>query len=237
MTLLNVVDLKVELQGRGILRGIDLAVAAGEIVTVLGRNGVGKTTLLRTISGLYRPTSGTIDFDGGPIGGLPPHTIVARGLAQSPEGRQLFGDMPVIENLRAGGLTLSAAAFAERLDEIERLFPVLHERRAQLAGSLSGGEQQMLCIGRALIGRPRLLVLDEPSLGLAPRIVGQIFALIAEIRSRGTAVLVVEQNARLALGLADRAYVLDQGQVVLSGPASELAADPRVVAAYLGAVA
>jgi len=237
MTLLTVANLQVELGGRAILRGINLTVAAGEIVTVLGRNGVGKTTLLRTVSGLYRPAGGTIEFDGARIDGLQPHVIVAQGLAQAPEGRQLFGDMSVVENLRAGGLALAAPAFADRLAEVESLFPLLRERRTQLAGSLSGGEQQMLCIARALISQPRLLVLDEPSLGLAPLIVAQIFTLIAAIRDRGTAVLVVEQNARLALRVADRAYVLDQGQVALAGPARELATDPRVVAAYLGAAA
>ena len=232
--LLEISGLTVPLGGRPVLQGVGLAVPAGGLVTILGRNGVGKTTLLRTISGVYRPSCGAIRFDGADIAGLRPHEIVARGIGQAPEGRQLFGDMPVIENLRAGALKLSNAEFDARVREMEALFPIIAERRTQLAGSLSGGEQQMLCIARALMPRPRLLLLDEPSLGLAPRIVARIFELIATVRAGGVAVLLVEQNARLGLMHADHAYVLDQGRIALSGPAQELMSDERVVSAYLG---
>ena len=232
--LLEISGLTVPLGGRPVLQGVGLAVPAGGLVTILGRNGVGKTTLLRTISGVYRSSGGAIRFNGADIAGLRPHEIVARGIGQAPEGRQLFGDMPVIENLRAGALKLSNAEFDARVREMEALFPIIAERRTQLAGSLSGGEQQMLCIARALMPRPRLLLLDEPSLGLAPRIVARIFELIATVRAGGVAVLLVEQNARLGLMHADHAYVLDQGRIALSGPAQELMSDERVVSAYLG---
>jgi branched-chain amino acid transport system ATP-binding protein len=232
--LLEIADLTVPLGGRPVLQGVSLAVPAGGLVTILGRNGVGKTTLLRTISGVYRPSGGAIRFDERPIAGLKPHEIVARGIGQAPEGRQLFGDMTTVENLRAGALKLSNAEFDARVREMEALFPIIAERRGQLAGSLSGGEQQMLCIARALMPRPRLLLLDEPSLGLAPRIVARIFELIATVRAGGVAVLLVEQNARLGLMHADFAYVLDQGRIALSGPAKDLMSDGRVVSAYLG---
>jgi branched-chain amino acid transport system ATP-binding protein len=233
MSLLEIDRLEVKIGPRAILQGISLAVPERGLVTILGRNGVGKTTLLRTISGLYKPSGGRIALDGKDIGGLGPHKVVGGGIAQAPEGRQLFGDMPVWENLRAGALGLGEAEFRRRLDEVIELFPIIAERRDQHAGSLSGGEQQMVCIARALMGSPRLL-LDEPSLGLAPRIVARIFELFAAIRERGVAVLLVEQNARLALNTAEYAYVLDQGRVVLEGPAKELAGDERVVSAYLG---
>jgi branched-chain amino acid transport system ATP-binding protein len=232
--LLEIADLTVPLGGRPVLQGVSLAVPAGGLVTILGRNGVGKTTLLRTVAGVYRPSGGAILFDGQPIAGLKPHEIVARGIGQAPEGRQLFGDMTTVENLRAGALKLSNAEFDARVREMEALFPIIAERRTQLAGSLSGGEQQMLCIARALMPRPRLLLLDEPSLGLAPRIVARIFELIATVRAGGVAVLLVEQNARLGLMHADYAYVLDQGRIALSGPAKDLMSDGRVVSAYLG---
>ena len=234
MSLLSVEKLDVHLGGRSILEQVSLTVAKGGLVTILGRNGVGKTTLLRTISGLYRPTAGRIRVDGTEIGGMAPHQVVRAGVAQSPEGRQLFGDMNVLENLRAGALHLSRADFEKRLDYVSGLFPIVSQRRGQTAGSLSGGEQQMVCIARSLMGSPRLLLLDEPSLGLAPQVVARIFELIASIRAAGVAVLLVEQNARLALRTADYAYILDQGRVVLEGAAGELASDERVVSAYLG---
>lgn len=234
MSLLAVEKLEVRLGGRPVLSDVSVTVPERGLVTILGRNGVGKTTLLRTISGLYRPSSGRIRFEGRDVGGLAPHTIVRAGVAQAPEGRQLFGDMSVMENLRAGALQLSEAEFARRLDGIVTLFPIIAERRGQAAGSLSGGEQQMVCIGRALMNAPRLLLLDEPSLGLAPKVVARIFELFTTIRDGGAAVLLVEQNARLALNTVDYAYVLDQGRIVLEGPARELAGDERVVSAYLG---
>ena len=234
MSLLVVEHLDVRLAGRAILSDVSVAVPEGGLVTILGRNGVGKTTLLRTVSGLYRPAGGRIAIAGAEIGGLPPHRVVRAGIAQAPEGRQLFGDMDVIENLRAGALHLSRADFERRVAYVSELFPIVAERRRQAAGSLSGGEQQMVCIARSLMGSPRLLLLDEPSLGLAPRIVAGIFELIESIRKSGVAVLLVEQNARLALRTADYAYILDQGRIALEGPARELAGDERVVSAYLG---
>jgi branched-chain amino acid transport system ATP-binding protein len=234
VSLLTVEHLDVRLAGRRVLSDVSVAVPEGGLVTILGRNGVGKTTLLRTVSGLYRPAGGRIAIAGAEIGGLPPHRVVRAGIAQAPEGRQLFGDMDVIENLRAGALHLSRADFERRVAYVSGLFPIVAERRAQAAGSLSGGEQQMVCIARSLMGSPRLLLLDEPSLGLAPRIVAGIFELIESIRRSGVAVLLVEQNARLALRTADYAYILDQGRIALEGPARELAGDERVVSAYLG---
>jgi len=234
VSLLAIDKLVVRLGGRAVLTDVSVSVPEGGLVTILGRNGVGKTTLLRTVSGLYRPHAGTISLEGVAIGGMAPHHVVRAGLAQAPEGRQLFGDMDVAENLRAGALHLSRADFVRRVDYVTGLFPIVAERRNQPAGSLSGGEQQMVCIARSLMGSPRVLLLDEPSLGLAPKMVARIFELIASIRAAGVAVLLVEQNARVALRTADYAYVLDQGRIVLEGPAGELAGDERVVAAYLG---
>jgi len=204
------------------------------IVTVLGANGVGKTTLMRTISGVYRARSGRVVFQGQDITEQPSHRIVALGLAQAPEGRQVFAAMSVRENLLLGGAMLSREDFETTFAEVLDRFPVLRQRLAQQAGSLSGGEQQMLCIGRALMSRPRLLLLDEPSLGLAPKIVRQIFELVSSIRAAGTAILLVEQNVRQALKVADHGYVMEGGRIVLEGPAAELRDDPRVRDAYLG---
>jgi len=234
VSLLVVRGLVVRMGALEILRGVDLELAAGEIVTVLGSNGVGKTTLMRAVSGVYRPAAGSIRFLGEEIAGLPSHAIVARGLAQAPEGRQIFGSMTVAENLRLGAAVTRGAERAGTLERVLALFPVLRERWQQRAGSLSGGEQQMLCIGRALMAQPKLLLMDEPSLGLAPKLVRQVFDLIRAIRAAGTPVLLVEQNAKAALAVADRAYVMEGGRIVLAGEASALAEDPRVRAAYLG---
>ncbi|WP_366937261.1 ABC transporter ATP-binding protein [Elioraea sp.] len=229
--ILTVADLVVRMGPQTIISGVSLTVPEGGIVTVLGSNGVGKTTLMRTLSGVYRATSGTIRLKGEDISALPSHAIVARGLAQAPEGRQIFGAMTVAENLRLGAIGNVDAALLER---VLTLFPILRDRYRQRAGSLSGGEQQMLCVGRAMMARPKLLLMDEPSLGLAPKLVKQIFDLVATIRADGTPVLLVEQNARAALRVADYAYVMDGGRIVLEGPARELAQDERVKAAYLG---
>lgn len=231
--LLDVRGLDVQLGGLPILHELALHVDAGEIVSVLGANGVGKTTLMRTLSGLYRPTRGEIAFDGKPIQGRSAHAIVQAGLAQAPEGRQVFSDMTVDENLILGGIqhqAKTAATHAAMLD----MFPILRIRLKQKAGTLSGGEQQMLCIARALMSHPRLLLLDEPSLGLAPQLVKQIFTLIRDIRETGTTVLLVEQNARAALSISDRAYVMEHGRIVLQGSGAELADNERVREAYLG---
>lgn len=228
--ILSIEALHVAMGVQEILRGVDLAVAKGEIVAVLGANGVGKTTLMRAISGIYRVTSGQIRWQGEAITNLPSHAIVGKGLLQAPEGRQIFSGMSVRENLILGG---GPHGLAE-LDRILPLFPVLGERMGQMAGSLSGGEQQMLCIARALMHKPKMLLLDEPSLGLAPKLVKTIFDLVKAIRETGVSILIVEQNARAALKVADRAAVMEGGRIVLSGPASELAADQRVADAYLG---
>lgn len=215
------------------LKGIDVMVREGEIVTLLGANGAGKTTTLRTVSGLLQPRVGEVVFEGHRIDGVPAHHVVSLGIGQSPEGRRVFPTMTVLENLQMGAYRFKSVP-SEDLDRAFELFPRLAERRTQMAGTLSGGEQQMLAIGRALMGRPRLLLLDEPSMGLAPLIVEQIFAIIREINEQGTTVLLVEQNAAQALALSHRAYVLETGSVTISGPASELLADPRVREAYLG---
>ncbi len=232
--LLEIESLQVRMGEQTILNGVSLHVPDGGIVTVLGSNGVGKTTLMRTVSGVYRATSGSIRFDGNNITDWPSHRIVAGGLAQAPEGRQIFSSMTVAENLRIGAVGLTPEALAEELDKQLARFPILRERYTQKAGTLSGGEQQMLCVARALMSRPKLLLMDEPSLGLAPKIVRLIFDLISLIRSEGHAVLLVEQNARAALRVADYAYVMDGGKIVIEGSSAELADDPRVRAAYLG---
>jgi branched-chain amino acid transport system ATP-binding protein len=215
------------------LKGIDLVVDAGEVVTLLGANGAGKTTTLQAISGLLRPRSGEIRFHGERVDGVPPHEVVALGIGHAPEGRRVFPVMTVLENLRMGAYRFRGYG-KEDLNRVFDLFPVLATRRTQEAGTLSGGEQQMLAIGRALMGRPTLLLLDEPSMGLAPLIVAQIFDIIREINTQGTTVLLVEQNAAQALKLADRGYVLETGSIVMTAPAPELLSNPRVRAAYLG---
>ncbi|MGH7179669.1 MAG: ABC transporter ATP-binding protein [Tepidisphaeraceae bacterium] len=218
------------------LHGVSLRIDRGEIVTLIGANGAGKTTLLRTISGLLKPTRGQILFDGqSQLQGLPPHEIVRMGISHSPEGRQVFANLTTRENLLLGGYQQrSRQRLHADLEHVYSLFPVLSERREQKAGTLSGGEQQMLAIGRALMARPTLLLLDEPSLGLAPLIVRKIFQIIREINSQGTTVFLVEQNAKQALTIANRGYVLQTGQVIKTDTAANLLEDPDVKKAYLG---
>jgi branched-chain amino acid transport system ATP-binding protein len=215
------------------LKDLSLSVESGEVVALLGANGAGKTTTLRTISGLLRPTAGDIRFEGQSIATMPPHDIVALGISHVPEGRRIFPQMTVLENLQMGAYR-RRGSIQEDLSRVFTLFPVLDERRKQNGGTLSGGEQQMLAIGRALMSRPRLLLLDEPSMGLAPMIVVRIFDIIRAIRESGTTVLLVEQNAAQALELADRGYVLELGTVVMEDAAASLLRDDRVRAAYLG---
>ena len=217
------------------IKGISLEVNQGEIVTLIGANGAGKSTTLRTISGLLKPKEGTISFEGESIGGVPAHEIVKRGISQVPEGRRIFADMTVMENLDLGAFTRSDKdGIKADLKTVFERFPRLEERKEQLAGTLSGGEQQMLAMGRALMSRPRLLLLDEPSMGLAPLLIREIFSIIVDINKTGTTVLLVEQNANMALSIAHRAYVLETGRITLSGDARELAASEEVRKAYLG---
>jgi branched-chain amino acid transport system ATP-binding protein len=217
------------------LRGISVAVQEGELVTMVGSNGAGKTTTLMTISGVVAPKAGQVVWQGEDITRLAPHEIVARGVAHCPEGRLVFGRLTVAENLRLGAYQRrDAQAVRTDQERVYDLFPRLQERHAQMAGTLSGGEQQMLAIGRALMGRPRLLMLDEPSLGLAPLLVERIFAVIQQLHRQGVTVLLVEQNAYQALRIADRAYVLETGRIRLAGAAADLAENPEIRAAYLG---
>jgi branched-chain amino acid transport system ATP-binding protein len=217
------------------LKGISLEVGEGELVTLIGANGAGKTTTLKAISGVLRSTRGRITFGGADLRRLSPGEILKRGIAHCPEGRRVFPYMTVRENLDMGAYVRSdAGAVRDDLDRVFALFPILRERLAQVAGTLSGGEQQMLAIGRALMSRPRLILFDEPSLGLAPTIIQRVFETIAEIRGRGTTVLMVEQNAHLALKIADRGYVLETGTIALHGQATELAENEHVRRAYLG---
>ena len=219
-----------------VLSGVSIEAAAGSVVAVVGPNGAGKSTLLNALMGVL-PARGELTFDGEPVQRLSLEQRVQRGIALVPETRALFATMPVADNLLLGGYRLRRGPRAEqaaRLDEIYALFPRLHERQAQAAGTLSGGERQMLAIGRALMGSPRLLMLDEPSLGLAPLVVKEIFRIIERLRETGTTILLIEQNARAAMAVADHAYVLETGAIALSGPAAELAADPRVIETYLG---
>ncbi|MET0632110.1 MAG: ABC transporter ATP-binding protein [Xanthobacteraceae bacterium] len=217
-----------------VLRGIDLTVGAGEIVAVLGANGAGKSTLNRTISGVIRARAGTVRFDGVAIEGEAPAAIVARGLVQVPEGRRVFPNLSVKDNLDLGSYRRARARRALNRDRVFAIFPRLRERLAQRAGTLSGGEQQMLAIGRGLMAEPRLIILDEPSLGLSPLLVEELFGLIARLRGEGLSVLLVEQNVVESLALAHRAYILEQGRFALSGSAAEIASDPRLKRAYLG---
>ena len=234
--LLDVRDLDFAYGDVQVLRGVSLSVNAGEIVTLVGSNGAGKTTTLRNISRLVRPRSGTLVFDGHDLARLASHQVVELGVVQVPEGRRVFPEMTVLENLRMGGYIKTARADREKnLERGLTLFPRLRERVAQLAGTLSGGEQQMLAIARGLMARPRLLVLDEPSLGLSPLLVRTIFDTIVQINAEGTSVLLVEQNVYQSLRIAARGYVLETGRIALSGTGSELLSNDRVKAAFLGA--
>jgi branched-chain amino acid transport system ATP-binding protein len=216
------------------LHGVSLEVAAGEIVTLVGNNGAGNTTLLRAISGVQPVAAGAVLFEGENINHVPAHVRVVRGIAQVPEGRQVFTPLSVEDNLRLGAFGRRDAHVARDLERVYALFPVLREKRALMAGGLSGGQQQMLAIGRALMSNPRLLLLDEPSMGLAPVLVNQILATLSSLRKDGVTILLVEQNVAAALAIADRAYVLETGRIVLDGNAADLARDPRVRDTYLG---
>ena len=217
------------------LKGISFEVNQGEIVTLIGSNGAGKSTSLKTISGLLRPKTGRITFKGENLASIAPQTIVAKGISQVPEGRHVFANMTVIENLELGAyLRKDKAGVKQDMQRVYELFPRLLERNTQISGTLSGGEQQMLAMGRALMSKPQLLLLDEPSMGLAPILVKQIFSIIKEINATGTTILLVEQNAHMALSVANRAYVLETGKIVLSGDSKQLAASEEVRKAYLG---
>jgi len=217
------------------LRGISILVGQGEIVSLIGANGAGKTTTLRAVSGMLRPSAGQIRYEGAPIAGLRPHRLVARGLCHAPEGRGIFPNLTVRENLLLGAfLRRDAQGIARDMQKGFKLFPILEERAAQMAGTLSGGEQQMLSIARALMSRPRLLLLDEPSLGLAPTVVETIFTIVQEINKQGVTILLVEQNAHLALQIANHGYVLETGTVVQTGTGTELLRSPEIRKAYLG---
>jgi len=234
MPLLEISNLHVYYGAIHALKGISFFVEAGEIVTLIGANGAGKSTTLRTISGLLRPRQGSVMFEGQDLTRTAPDLIVKRGLCQAPEGRRVFPNLTVLENLEMGAYTRRDGEIRKDMDRVMERFPRLRERIAQPAGTLSGGEQQMLAIGRALMGRPRVLLLDEPSLGLAPFLVKDIFRIIREINESGTTILLVEQNAHMALGAAHRGYVLETGQVVLSDTGDALLHNPQVRKAYLG---
>jgi branched-chain amino acid transport system ATP-binding protein len=235
-TILRLTDVHTYYGNIHALKGVTIEVGRGEIVTLIGSNGAGKTTTLKTISGLLHPRKGSVEFDGQDISKTAAHELVQAGIGHAPEGRRIFSRLTVLENLQMGGFTRPSAAIAEEIDRVMTLFPRLRERTSQQGGTLSGGEQQMLAIGRALMSQPRLLLLDEPSLGLAPILVQQIFSIIKEIKEQGTTILLVEQNALQALSIADRGYVLQTGQVVLTGSASDLREDETVRKAYLGEI-
>lgn len=229
-------DLRVAYGKIEAVKGVSLALDRSEIITLIGANGAGKTTVLKTISGLLKPLAGEIRFDGRRIDRLPPAEIVALGIAHVPEGRRLFKLMSVQDNLMLGAyLVRSRAQVAEGLEQVYSYFPALRDKRRQLAGQLSGGQQQMVAVGRALMARPRLLLMDEPSLGLAPIMIDEIAGIVTTLRENGLSIVLVEQNAMLALKLADRGYVLETGKVALEGPSAELLDDPHVARAYLGA--
>ncbi len=233
--MLEVQDLHVYYGNIQALRGVSFRVEAGELVTIIGSNGAGKSTTLLTISGVLRPRQGQIRLEGQDLTRTPPHKIVQQGISHCPEGRLIFGRLSVAENLLLGAYNRKdRAGIRQDMDRVYQLFPRLRERRSQAAGTLSGGEQQMLAIARALMSRPRVLLLDEPSLGLAPLLVEQIFQIIQELHQEGVTILLVEQNAYQALRIADRAYVLETGRIRLSGDAATLANDPEIQAAYLG---
>jgi branched-chain amino acid transport system ATP-binding protein len=231
---LRVKDLEAHFSGIRALRGVSLDVDAGEMVALIGPNGAGKSTLLNCLSGIVPPAAGSILLEDGECAGQSPWLIARRGLLQVPEGRQVLPEMSVLENLQLGLSALGSRAATYPLERVFALFPILQERQAQLAGSLSGGQQQMLAIGRALMGGPRLLLLDEPSLGLAPVVVQQVFAALRALNAAGLTILLVEQNAKLALESTHRGYVIEQGRIVHGGASADLARDPEIVAHYLG---
>ena len=234
MSLLKVEDVHVYYGAIHAIKGISFEVNQGEIVTLIGANGAGKSTTLNTVVGLLRPRSGHIEFDGKSIVGFPASKMVSLGMALCPEGRRIFQQMTVRENLEMGGYSRPAAEIQKSMDDVFNRFPRLKEREKQVAGTVSGGEQQMLAMGRALMSKPKLLMLDEPSMGLAPILVEQIFDIIKELHAAGTTILLVEQNAQMALSIADRAYVLGTGRITMSGSAADVLADDRVRATYLG---
>ena len=234
MALLKVDNIHVYYGSIHAVKGVSFEVNEGEVVTLIGANGAGKSTVLNTVSGLLHPRSGSIEFEGKDLKGVPPHKIVEHGLAQCPEGRRIFLQMTVEDNLEMGAFTQPNSTIAGGIADVYKRFPRLEERRKQVAGTLSGGEQQMLAMGRALMSRPKLLMLDEPSMGLAPILVEQIFDIIKELHGLGTTILLVEQNAQAALSVADRAYVLETGRISLSGTGAELMASGKVQKAYLG---
>lgn len=234
MSLLHVEDLHVHYGSIHAIKGISFEVNEGEIVTLIGANGAGKSTTLNTVSGLMKASNGSISFSDENITSVPAHKILSKGMALCPEGRRVFLDMSVRENLEMGGYTRPAGEIEDSIADVYDRFPRLKERAKQRAGTLSGGEQQMLAMGRAMMSKPRLLMLDEPSMGLAPLLVEQIFSIIKELHKAGTTILLVEQNAQAALSIADRAYVLETGNISMEGPAKELLADDRVRRAYLG---
>ena len=235
MALLEVSDLKVYYGVIQAIKAISFEVNQGEVVALIGANGAGKTTTLHTVSGLLPAKEGKIIFDGKDISKVPPHKIVSMGMAHVPEGRRIFQELSVLENLKLGAYTRkNKAEIAESIEMVYDKFPRLKERKNQVAGTLSGGEQQMLAMGRALMSKPRIILMDEPSMGLSPLLVSEIFEIIKEIRNSGTTVLLVEQNAKKALSIADRAYVLETGNITLSGDASKLINDESIKKAYLG---
>ena len=234
MSLLNVQDIHVYYGSIHAIKGISFSVEEGEIVSLIGANGAGKSTTLKTISGLMRPKTGKIEFAGADITTMKAHKIVAAGLAQCPEGRRVFSKMTVQENLEMGAYTRKSAETETSIEDVYRRFPRLKERYKQEAGTLSGGEQQMLAMGRAMMSHPKLLMLDEPSMGLAPLLVEEIFDIIRELNKSGTTVLLVEQNAQMALSISNRGYVLETGRIVISGTGDELLRDDQVRKAYLG---
>ncbi len=234
MSLLQVNDIHVYYGNIHAIKGISFEVNEGEIVTLIGANGAGKSTTLNTVAGLLKPRTGTVQFNDKPLSATPTHKTVSLGMALCPEGRRIFQQMTVRENLEMGGFTRPAAEIPASMEEMFQRFPRLKEREKQIAGTLSGGEQQMLAIARAMMSKPRLLMLDEPSMGLAPILVEQIFGIIKELHEAGVTILLVEQNAQMALSIADRAYVLETGRVTKSGPADDLLHDDDVRKAYLG---
>jgi len=233
--MLKVNDINVYYGSIHAIKGVSFEVHQGEIVTLIGANGAGKSTILQTVSGLLRSKTGSIEFLGENLGGVAPHKIVAKGLAHVPEGRRVFLQMTVEENLEMGAFTRANSEIDSSIEDVYKRFPRLEERRRQIAGTLSGGEQQMLAMGRALMSKPQLLMLDEPSMGLAPLLVEQIFDIIKELHKAGTTILLVEQNAQMALSVADRGYVLETGKIVTTGTGAELLNDDAVKKAYLGA--